>query len=166
MWQAHERQIGVKFCYSDLSKFADLADARYRGKDRYQLCGAGDNQIPTLLRCQRQIAGKLDRIGGFLFRVDYQSLLGYRLAVPLGVRRMKPIELPPLPFGKAPRIVSDLKQVQTEVEVGLGVIRLQLDGALTVANRLVGFAQPARDISQTVIGLGVFFFGLDNLSKA
>ena len=53
---------------------------------------------------------------------------------------MKPIEWSPLAFGKTPRIVSDLEQVQAEIEVGLGVVRLQFDGPLIVTNRLIGLA--------------------------
>src|SRR5262245_3674951 len=49
--------------------------------------------------------------------------------------------------------------------MGLDVVRLKLDGALIIANRLMGIAQPARDISQTVVGLGVFVFGFDDLCQ-
>ena len=87
------------------------------------------------------------------------------MAVPFGVRGVKPVEWPPFAFGKAPRIVSDLEQVHAEIEVGLGVVRLKLDGPLIVTNRLSGLAEPAGDISQTVMGLGVFMFGFDDLGK-
>ena len=66
MRQARERQISIKFRHANLSWFADLADARYRRKDRHQVCGTGEDQILTALRCQRKIAGKLKRIAGSL----------------------------------------------------------------------------------------------------
>jgi hypothetical protein len=113
-----------------LSGLADFADARYRRKDRHQLCGTGENQILASLRRQREIAGKLKRIGAARFRVDRQGLLGYRMAVPFRVRGVKPIEWPPLQFGKTPRIVSDLQQVHAKIEVGLRVVGLKLDGTL------------------------------------
>src|SRR5262245_45963592 len=166
MRQAHERQIGVKFRHADLSWFSDLADARYCRKDRHQLLGTGENQILAALRCLREIACKLKRIAGYLFRVDHQGLLGYRMAVPFRVRGVKPIEWTPLAFGKPTRIVSDLEQVHAEIEVGLDVVRLKLDGTLIVTNRLIRLAEPAGDITQTVIGLGVFIFGFDDLCKA
>ena len=166
MRQARERQISIKFRHANLSWFADLADARYRRKDRHQVCGTGEDQILTALRCQGKIAGKLKRIAGYLSRVDHQGLLGYRMAVPFGVRGAKPVEWPPLAFGKTARIVADLKQVQAEVKVRLGVVWLQLDGPLIVNNRLIGLAEPAGDISQTVMGLGVFIFGFDELCEA
>src|SRR5262245_8931275 len=124
MRQAHERQIGAKFRHSDLSWLADLADTRYRRKDRHQLCGTGEDQMLTSLRRQGEIAGKLDGIPGSLFRVDHQGLFGNRLAVPFGVWGVKPIETPPLAFGKPPRIISYLEQVHAEIEVGLRVVRL------------------------------------------
>src|SRR5262245_44464477 len=49
--------------------------------------------------------------------------------------------------------------------MGLGVVRLQLNGPLIVPNRLSWFAEPAGDIAQTVMGLGVFIFGFDDLGK-
>ena len=105
MRQAHERQIGIKFRHANLSWFADLADARYRREDRHQVCGTGEDQILAALRRQGKIAGKLKRIAGYLSRVDHQGLLGYRMAVPFGVRAVKPVEWPPLAFGKTPRII-------------------------------------------------------------
>ena len=160
MRQARERQISIKFRHANLSWFAELADARYRREDRHQLCGTGEDQILTALRCQGKIAGKLKRIAGYLSRVDHQGLLGYRMAVPFGVRAVEPIEWPPLALGKTPRIVADLKEVQAEVKVRLGVIRLQLDGPLIVTNRLVGLAEPAGDISQDCYGPRRFHFRL------
>ena len=43
---------------------------------------------------------------------------------------------------------------------------MKLDGPLVVTNRLRGLAELAGDISQTVIGLGVFIFGFDDMAKA
>ena len=51
MGQAHQWQIGVKFCHANLSWFADLADARYCRKDRHQVLGTGEYQILATLRC-------------------------------------------------------------------------------------------------------------------
>src|SRR5262245_36927254 len=50
--------------------------------------------------------------------------------------------------------------------MGLGVVRLQLDGPLAVANRIVRFAQPVCEKTQTVVGRSVFRFGFDNLFEA
>ena len=99
------------------------------------ISSAGQARIRFLQRfaAERQIACKLKRILGSLFRVDHQGLLGYRMAVPFGVWGVKPIESPPLAFGKTPRIISDLEQVHAEIEVCLGVVWLKLDGSLIVA---------------------------------
>src|SRR5262249_3291492 len=77
-----------------------------------------------------------------------------------------PIEWPPLAFGKTSRVVSDLEQVHTEIEVGLGVVWLQLDGPLIVMNCVTGLAEPAGDISEAVMRLGIFVFHVDHLREA
>src|SRR5262245_2872279 len=88
------------------------------------------------------------------------------MAVPPGMRTAKPVERPPFVLGKTPRVISDLEQGHAQVEMGLRVIRLQSDSPFTISNCSIGFAQAAGDISQTVISLGVFIFGFDDLCKA
>ena len=50
--------------------------------------------------------------------------------------------------------------------MGVRVVRLQLNGPLIVTNRQSGLAESTRDISETVIGLGVFIFRFADLYKA
>src|SRR5262249_30367897 len=97
---------------------------------------------------------------------DQQCLFGYRMPVPFGVRKVKPIERTPLVFGETPRIISDLEETHSEIEVGLSIVRLKLDGPLIMTNCIIGPALPAGNVSQTVMGLGVVTFGFDHLCKA
>src|SRR5438093_8797654 len=137
MRQAHERQVRVEFSDPNSFFLSGLSDTGYRRENRHQIGGTGKNQIFTPLCRQREIAGELNRIPCALFCVDQQRLLGNWTAVPFGMRAVKTIDWPPLVFGEAARIISDLQQAHAKVYVGMGVGRLKLNGALKTINSLV-----------------------------
>src|SRR5439155_4240683 len=166
MRQTHKRQIGVKFSDPDFFFLSDLSDTWYGRKNRHQVCGTGKDEIFTSLCRKGQIAGELNRISGVLVCVDQQRLLGNWTTVPFRVRTVKTIDWPPLVFGEAARIISDLQQAHAEIDVRLGEVRLKLNGALKTINSLVRLTLLAGDESETVVCLSVFVFGFDDLRKA
>src|SRR5262245_26637675 len=163
MRQAHERQVGIEFRHRKFFFLSDLSDAWNRREDRYQIRRTGEDQAVAALCGQREIASKLNRVAGALFRIDQQCLVGYRLAVPFGMRRAKPVGGSKLIFGEAACIISELQQAHAEIDMRLRVVRLKLDGALPMADGFMQLAPATRYVTQAVKSFGLFRLGLNDL---
>ena len=167
MRQTQQRQVGVKLRHVDRPGLAELGNARQRGKQRHQVGPADQDEFPTALGRQRQVARELDGVAGALFGMDEQGLSGIGTPVPSGMRALEGRKLPGLPaplvLGKAARVVAQLQQGQAQVEVRLGIVGLQRNGALVGGHGLRGLAQATIAVAQTVVGLGPLGLGLNHL---
>jgi hypothetical protein len=98
--------------------------------------------------------------------MDEQSLSGDGVAIPLGMGTDKGRELagPPAPLvlGEPAGVVVQLQEGHAQIEVGLGVVGLELDGALVIGDRFPRPALSAGEVTETIPGLGALGLGLDH----
>ena len=129
----------------DLSRFTKLGNPGHGGKHREQVGSADEHQLLTALGRQRQKAGELDCVACPLFGMKEQGFVRNGLPIPLGMWTLKRRKLPGLPtpfvLGKPPPIVSQLQEGHAQIEVGLSIARVQLNGAFIILNGLLGLAR-------------------------
>src|SRR5688572_3752018 len=96
--------------------------------------------------------------------MNEQGLVRDRRPIPFRMWTLKRRKLPSLPaplvLGPSLLILAQLQEGHAQVEMGLGRVGPHCNGALVVLNRLLGLAQAAVKVAQTVVRLGPLGLGL------